>query len=403
MNKYLFVTTLLISLLTNDLWSTSNHTINIDGSNDFVADETFSGTSGSTWYFTWDDTNFYFAIDASDVNSGDGNKWVHLYIDTDPNDPITGGNGSTSGVTYNTQQPTLAFSSNYHFRWKADNSYTNMLDYNDGTGSWTDDNTGSGNFGIQAFQSGTFVEFSIPRASLGSPNNIHVSGAMINEAGGGEFTFFAFPSINSEGYDANHDNWYGFHLSENQSPNNPVNLNENLPVELISFDGRSTANGNRLNWETGAEFNTNIFEVLRSKSGKNDWQSIGSVKSGGNTLVGRKYTFEDRVPLTHNNFYKLMIIDHDGYVEYSPIVNIYNRYDYEVHISPNPVKSILHVEGSEEATYTLLNSTGQRLQTHIDCNQNKCTMDFSNYVAGLYYLSIVYSNGEIDVKKIIKH
>jgi hypothetical protein len=183
-------------------------TIVIDGVNDFEVDESYNGTSGSTWYFTYDDTNFYFGISATDVGSGSSTEFVVLYLGT-------GGPGTTSGVLYDTQQPTLPFPANFHFRWKTDNTYINMLDYNSGTASWTDDNLDPGNFGISGFQNGNYVEFSIPRASLGNPSTLNVAGSMINELAGSEWTFFMVPDTNIDGYDANFTDYHTFVL---QSP-----------------------------------------------------------------------------------------------------------------------------------------------------------------------------------------
>lgn len=173
-------------------------TILIDGVNDFSAGTEIAGTSGATWYLEHDANNVYLGLEAPDVASGSATQFVTIYLDTD----VGGPDGSTTGVVYNTQQPGLPFAADFHFRWKVDNTYTNLLDFNNGTGSWDDDNTSAGNLGIQAFQAGTYVEFAIPRASLGFPQQIEVTGAMINEQGGAEATFFMFPDSNVEGYDA---------------------------------------------------------------------------------------------------------------------------------------------------------------------------------------------------------
>lgn len=178
-------------------------TIVIDGVNDFAAGDQVPGTSFSTWWFTSDENNLYFAIDAPDVSSGSPTKFVVLYLDTDPQAAPLSGNGTATGVLYNTQQPNLSFNADFHFRWKADNTYTNMLDWNGGTLSWTDDNTAGGNFGIQGAQSGTYVEFSIPRANLGAPGSLRVVGSMINEATFNEWTYFIVPDTNVDAYDAN--------------------------------------------------------------------------------------------------------------------------------------------------------------------------------------------------------
>lgn len=196
--------------------ATTPTTITVDGNlSDWDSDEDVAGTSGATWYFTWDANNFYFAINAPDVNSGSSTKWVELYLDTDPQTNPLSGNGSSTGVHYNTQQPGLPFRADYHFRWKANNTYTNMLDWNNGTSSWTDDNTGSGNFGITVARSGSVLEVRIPRASLGNPAALYFVGAMLNEQAFNESTFFMTPNLNTEGYDPDFGYYYGVVLENN--------------------------------------------------------------------------------------------------------------------------------------------------------------------------------------------
>ncbi len=96
------------------------HTIAIDGVNDFAANETFATTTtGHTGYLAWDDTYLYVGVDGPDVGSGFSSNWVVVYLG--------GPAGTTTGVTYNTQTPTLAFPAQYHVRWKTDNTFTDAL------------------------------------------------------------------------------------------------------------------------------------------------------------------------------------------------------------------------------------------------------------------------------------
>lgn len=178
------------------------HTITIDGTNDFASDEDIGGTSGTTWYFTWDSTNLYIGLTAGDVDDNNANKWLIVYIDSDPQQVPTAGTGTQTGILYNTQQPGLPFTANYHFRWRSNNSFTSLEQY---TGSW-----GNVTWGGSAFQSGTYFEASIPWSSLGNPDQIHLVGCMINEQPFNEYTYFMVPNTNVEGYDANFSEYYGF-------------------------------------------------------------------------------------------------------------------------------------------------------------------------------------------------
>ncbi|MEJ2208753.1 MAG: DUF3372 domain-containing protein, partial [Anaerolineae bacterium] len=211
----------------------SNHTVAIDGSNDFAADEDVPGTSGSTWYFTWDADNFYFGTTNDNVDDGQATKFVVLYLDSDP----AGGNGSSTGVLYNTQQPGLPFRADYHFRWKPADNWASLLTWNGS--SWVDGDQSN----IGKSRNGTFVEFRIPRANLGSPQAVRVVAGMINEQPGGEGTYYVTPNSNSEGYDANLSHYFGFPLTDGISPDDPAYV-DHTPIgdaQALWVDARVVA------------------------------------------------------------------------------------------------------------------------------------------------------------------
>ena len=207
--------------------ATAYHTITIDGTNDFAADEDIPGTNGSTWYFTWDADYFYFGTANDNVDDNDPNKWVVIYLDTDPQVIPTGGNGTSIGVQYNTQQPTLPFNADFHLRWKNDNTYTNLQRWN-GT-AWVDGDQTN----VSAYQNGTFVEFRIPRSNLGNPSAVYVVGSMLNEQSMAEYTYYMVPNTNSEGYDANFTHYLGFVLADQLAPDHPAN-NDCRPAQPVT-------------------------------------------------------------------------------------------------------------------------------------------------------------------------
>ena len=152
MNKN-YIIILLLIIPTIFLFAATYHTISIDGTNDFAADEDIAWTSGSTYYFTWDANNLYLGANNDNIDDNSSTEWILFYIDSDPQLTPTNGTGTTTGVNYNTQQPGLPFTANYHFRWKNDGSYTNLQQYSGG--SWIDGTQS----GISVSRSGTFVEF----------------------------------------------------------------------------------------------------------------------------------------------------------------------------------------------------------------------------------------------------
>jgi len=70
----------------------------------------------------------------------------------------------------------------------------------------------------------------------------------------------------------------------------------------------------------------------------------------------------------------------------------------EFAVYPNPVKNILHVKNTGNATYTLLDQTGRVIL--IKNITDNGTIDFSNFVIGMYYLR---NNNTGAVKKIMKY
>ena len=165
---------------------------------------------GFTGYITWDDTYAFFGMDGADIGGCSSTKWLLIYLSGTP--------GTTTGVQYNNQQPALPFSAKYHVRWKADNTYTNAMEYS--VSNWVD---AGWNFTGDVFQSGTFLEMRVPFADIGSPAAFSVVMCMINEAGGSEWTYAGVPdTVFSDGVDPDYGHYYQFDLTGSTPPNQYV-------------------------------------------------------------------------------------------------------------------------------------------------------------------------------------
>jgi hypothetical protein len=177
------------------------HAIAIDGTDDFNADEDFTTTSvGFTGHIAWDATAITIGMTGADVASNSSTRWFEAYI--------SGTGGTTTGVTYNTETPTLPFPAKWHVRWKADNSFTDALIWN-GT-MWAE---AGWDFTGQVFQTGNYVEIRIPRTNIGSPTSVNMVLAMLNEQGGAEGTFAGVPQTAfTDGLDPNFTHYFSFDL-----------------------------------------------------------------------------------------------------------------------------------------------------------------------------------------------
>lgn len=317
--KY-FVTILFLLIFTSFLFGTTFHTITIDGTNDFSSDETFTTTStGYTTYITWDQNNLYIGYEGADINAGINPqyKWILIYFDTDPQTTPTSGTGTTVGQLYNTQQPNLPFSANFHFRWKGDNSYTNMGKW---TGSSWDYGAGSGYWSGSHVRSGTYIEFSFPLSDLGNPSQLYICTNMINEEAGFEWTYAGNPNdMFSDGYDPDYLHYYGFNLTSGISPNQAQYHDNSLPVTLSSFSVQIKLNTFILQWITESEVDVLGYEIQRATNQAGPFQTIASyqdhseLRAVGNTSAQTVYSFEDQtVSPGVTYWYKLISHDLDG-------------------------------------------------------------------------------------------
>lgn len=175
------------------------HTIQIDGTDDFLSTEQFATTS--TAYaarVTWDDANIYVGYSGADLDPATvdtATKWLFVYLDVDP----AGANGATANEMYNTQRATFptGFRADFYVRWKCDASLLSMKQFNGG--AWADSATVP-----PAARGGMFVELAIPRAAIGSSDRVDVVTWMINEKNGAEGTYAGLYAGNFvDGYHAN--------------------------------------------------------------------------------------------------------------------------------------------------------------------------------------------------------
>ncbi len=184
-----------------------SHTIAIDGTNDFDADETFATTSGGyAAYAAWDEDHLYLGLSGGDVAADSATRWLLAYVGGAP--------GTGTGVAYNTQQPGLPFSARFHARWRTDNGYTGAMEWSGS--AWED---ASWDFTDDVFQTGTFVEMRLPRADIGDPSILRLVLAMINEQADYEGTYAGCPEDTfTDGYDRDFATWLQFDMDSCDPP-----------------------------------------------------------------------------------------------------------------------------------------------------------------------------------------
>lgn len=93
-----------------------------------------------------------------------------------------------------------------------------------------------------------------------------------------------------------------------------------LPVELTRFTGRPNGCLVDLHWHTESEENFSHFELQKSDNGR-DFTPLAEVPGTGGTGVPFSYSYLDKMA-NEQNYYRLKMIDLDGTVEISEVINV---------------------------------------------------------------------------------
>ena len=198
-----------------------SHTIAIDGSDDFTANETFGTTSAAYGArVSWDAETIYLGYGGPDLDPAapqTATKWLFAYLDVDPG----AATGATLSQTYRTQHATFpaGFGAEYYVRWKCDGSLVSLEQHQAG-GTWTTASVPASG------RAGTFLELAIPRATLGGATSLGIVTWMINEADGLEASYGGlYPGNFADGYAMNLvlTKYVKADLTASRVPNDPVN------------------------------------------------------------------------------------------------------------------------------------------------------------------------------------
>ena len=175
-----------------------------------------------------------------------------------------------------------------------------------------------------------------------------------------------------------------------------------LPVELISFNGKTEKGVNNLKWATATESNNSGFSVERSADGET-FTSIGFVKGGGTTQKQQNYQMMDAKPLSGINYYRLKQVDNDGKFTYSNTITLVVEKGTEtLRIYPNPTHKEITVAYplSTKATISLFSAAGQ-LMKQMTTESDLTTVNLELLPVGMYFLKMQTESNTF-VQKFVK-
>jgi hypothetical protein len=166
-----------------------------------------------------------------------------------------------------------------------------------------------------------------------------------------------------------------------------------LPVTLVKFDGKHTAEGNQLTWTTTTEDNNAYYAVEESLNGRN-FTETGRVQGMGTSSVTNEYSFTDSDFNKGITYYRLKQVDTDGKFAYSRIVSIDAVPAGSAKFYPNPTQSTLNIELPEVAapwvSARIINVTGQEVMSRekLSIRNGKLNMSIGKLPSGVYQVLI---------------
>ncbi len=173
-----------------------------------------------------------------------------------------------------------------------------------------------------------------------------------------------------------------------------------LPITLSGFGAKKVGQRILLNWSTVSEFNNKGFKVQRSRDGI-QWTTIGFVKGSGNSSVESLYQFEDALPVSGKNFYRLQQVDLDNRSVYSSVVmaNFSLKGFYSLQSLTNG-KFRLMIESTGQTELVMVDVGGRILMGKM-AGQGIHQLDMSAYAPGIYILQLKQGKQSF-IEKLIK-
>jgi len=182
-------------------------------------------------------------------------------------------------------------------------------------------------------------------------------------------------------------------------------------IDLVSFNGKATEQGNRLDWTSASEFDSESYIVERSVNGT-DFSEIGTVRVAGNSNVKNDYFFVDNDVKSNITYYRLVELDRRGdkkvVTDIVSITRESNPWAID-RISPIPATEFINVDinSIDEANYTLeiYNVAGKLMRTtegNVTTGVNSLNINISDLPIGTYFINLT-NGSETQVGRFVKN
>ena len=175
----------------------------------------------------------------------------------------------------------------------------------------------------------------------------------------------------------------------------PIN---NMPVTLISFTATGNNNSVDLKWLVENEINLLQYNIEYSTDG-NAFSTVGNVKAADLHTYHYSYSSLSSV----QGYYRLKMIDVDGTITYSNIVEINVTELKSIKIFPNPAKDNINIyvgENVKTSHINIIDATG-RVIKELNTNNHQTTVKSSQFANGLYIVQLIENDKVIQTAPFI--
>lgn len=187
-----------------------------------------------------------------------------------------------------------------------------------------------------------------------------------------------------------------------------------LPVELLSFTGKTTDLGNELQWKVASETNCAHYTLYFSSEGAGNFRPLGQIQAAGTTSLNQQYDFLHAEAPSGKSYYQLSQTDFDGTEHFLGTVLLQRNLPAGVEnlfaftILPVPVKQEAWLNFSSPVSETvkvsLYNTAGQLVMDALILaseGNNQYVLQVNDLPSGLY-VAMLSNSSSRSVQKLFK-
>lgn len=179
-----------------------------------------------------------------------------------------------------------------------------------------------------------------------------------------------------------------------------------LPVILVGFNAKKTANGALLSWSTASEKNNAKFEIYK-KTGNGNFVKIGEKTANETTNKQTSYQYLDKT-FSEDAYYYLKQVDQNG------VATAYDQSEWvrfvvadltskATLVYPNPATSSFKVKASAKYYQVkLVDLNGRVLHTVNGTDNTGVSINISHLPTGVYLVQVI-SDAGVETKKLVKN